>query len=79
MRDLVWRDVVRRDVVTKWRFHHPGAARTPRGPPRCIASGVRRLKRAQARFSKPRLTLGQEGSPITIHESRSNDFYRLIG
>jgi len=27
------------------------------GPPRCIASGVRWLKRAQARFSKPRLTL----------------------
>jgi tripartite-type tricarboxylate transporter receptor subunit TctC len=27
------------------------------GPPRCIAAGVRRLERAQARSSKPRLTL----------------------
>jgi NADH-quinone oxidoreductase subunit K len=26
------------------------------GPPRCIAAGVRRLERAQARSSKPRLT-----------------------
>jgi hypothetical protein len=35
---------------------------TPPGPPRCIASGVRRLECAQAHSSKPRLTLGQEGS-----------------
>ena len=35
---------------------------TPPGPPRCIEVGVRRLERAQARSSKPRLTLGQEGS-----------------
>ncbi len=43
--------------------HHPARlCGHPPVPPRCIASGVRRLKRAQARFSKPRLTLGQEGN-----------------
>ena len=47
-----------------------GLAGTPPGPPRCIASGVRRLERAQAPSSKPRLTLRQEGSRITIHGSR---------
>ena len=34
--------------------HHPRCnAATPPGPPRCIALGVRRLRRAQARFLPP--------------------------
>ena len=41
---------------------HPGCCGgTPPGPPRCIATGVRRLEGAQAPSSTPRLTLRQEG------------------
>src|SRR5258706_8808165 len=39
----------------------PASAGTPSGQPRCSASGVRRLGRAQARPSKLRLTLKRGG------------------
>src|SRR6266704_692156 len=45
---------------------------TPSGQPRCSASGVRRLGRAQARPSKPRLTLkrgGENPRPAAIRKS----------
>ena len=48
--------------------HHPVCfASTPPGPPRCIESGVRRLERAQAHSSKPRLTLRQEGNRFFLN------------
>jgi hypothetical protein len=38
-------------------FGHPSSLVFDPGPPRCIAPGVRRLERAQARSSNSRLTL----------------------
>jgi hypothetical protein len=50
--------------------HHPVCfASTPPVQSRCIATVVRRLECAQAHSSKPRLTLGQEGSTVA-HPSR---------
>jgi len=56
-RDVMKRDMMKRDVVGRdWFTPHPSSLVFDPGPTRCIAPGVRRLKCAQAHFSKPRLT-----------------------
>jgi len=56
---------MRDDLVLTPALREPSLVSDP-GPPRCIASGVRRLDRAQARSSNSRLTL----PPSSFRRSR---------